>query len=191
MYFTRFHKNIFKELWKNHKADKFAAFDLEAYMEFCLKWHFPKSKYPLYIRSDKNEEYFVYSGYEFNNKIKRYLIKDKKEMLLYFEEFTSLMKYLTDNNLISIAEKEPPSCIPVFIERKEDTATNQLTVEPFTEGLEIVKRYIGKNVQVREGYKDFRRFNLYLSDAQLLNLIIGICVPIITAILAFLLAKLF
>jgi hypothetical protein len=189
MYFTRFHRNIFKELWKNHKAQKPIEFDLEAYMKFCIKWHSRKNKHDLFVRSEKSEEYHVFSGYEFNTKEKRYLIKDKKEMLLFFSEFASLMNYLSDNNLISIAEKEPAKCIPVFIEKKSDSTTDKTVDEPFIEGLKIVENYIGKRVQIREGYKKFR-LNFYLSDAELLNYIIGIWIPLAAAILAFVLGVL-
>jgi hypothetical protein len=114
-------------------------------------------------------------------------------MTLSLKELASLLKYLNNNDLINIVEKpksdsdSKSECIPLFIVEKNGV---KFINEPFKSGLMIVREYLGKDIQVREGYKKFRRFN-YRTSEELMRIIIAIWIPIFLVLLKIILEKIF
>jgi hypothetical protein len=203
MYFTSFHKAIFREIWKSRDSKK--DFDLESLLEFYNKWHKNKFKKEIYDKIEGGDE-FVFSGYYSNTENgKQYLIKQKaeKKVLIALREIASVLKHLNDNDLINIVEKPKrqhkvykksdanAKCIALYIKAKNENVENKEGEEvAFQEALEIVKDYIGKNIQVREGFRKFRRF-WYCSQDEIMRLLVGVWLPLILAFLTFFLNKLF
>jgi hypothetical protein len=202
MYFTSFHKAIFREIWNSRDSKK--DFDLESLLEFYNKWHKKKYKKEIYDKIEGGDE-FVFSGYYSNTENgKQYLIKQKaeKKVLIALKEIASVLKHLNDNDLINIVEKPKflskidkksdtaAKCIALYIISKNENEEEGEKVA-FKEALEIVKDYIGKNIQVREGFRKFRMFNFYYTQDEIMRILIGIWLPLILALLTFFLNKLF
>ncbi len=181
MYFTSYHKAILKDIWNssdfysNNYNKKESPFDLERYMQFCFDWHKKNNKKQIFKRTTVNNDYFVYSRCEFSKKDKKYLVLDKNEMILALKELETLLSFLKESALIDLVEKKQPLCLPLFID-------NNGKEEPFTEGLKIVRDYIGMTILVREGYKKFKRFN-YRTQNELITFLVGVWLPTIIVIL--------
>jgi hypothetical protein len=199
MYLTRFHKKVLREIWKNGQPDymrrkcnipeknKTKIFDLESYMKLCQE-KFGKKNRILYQESKNLKEIklqkvtkkmeFVYYGYRTLEGSKYFIIQREEEMILLFKELASLLKMLYENDLVNIVNKKDKEgnkseeCIPLYIDKGE----------PFDEGLKVIRDYIGKDIQVREGYRKFKMWR-FLTQQQKFNWIIAIVIPIVLAVL--------
>jgi hypothetical protein len=191
MYLTRFHKAILNKIWENQKKyiKTKKDFDLNEFIEFYSKWYEKKYQKQIYSKADDAITDCVYAGYKLSSK-NQYLIKNKykRDVILALRELSTLLKFLDSNNLINIIEKNSgsqlkekfPECIPLVIEKNEDEK-----YKPFMEGLKIITEYLGKDIQVRVGYKKFKRYN-YQTHDELLRFIIGVWLPIIGALITIL-----
>ena len=184
MYFTSFHKAVFKQIWKKNKSGSKKKFDLEFYLKFIKDWYSKKYKKQLWIRNQKSDlKKYMFSGYEFDEN-KQYIVKNdyKDDVVTAFKELTSVLTYLENNELIGINKKSEPKCLPLFCENDNELC-------PFDDALNIVKPYIGKNIVIREGFVKFRN-KRYMTHEELLRFIIGIWIPVAGLILTILI-KLF
>jgi len=70
-----------------------------------------------------------------------------------------------------------PECIPLYIADDNDK------IEPLNDAYKIIRNYLGRNIQVRVGYRKFKRL-WYYTDEELLRLLIGVLAPIVAALSA-------
>jgi len=181
MFQTKFHKEIFKEIWKKNKTEN-KDFNLYFFMEFYNRWH----KEDLFASGVKTNKEHVFSGYKLSKDNPIFIKKRyKRDVLLALKEFESVLKYLNNNDLINIYDRPKPSadqlpeCIPMYLvdETKGDDG-----IEPFNDAYKIIHNYLGKNYQVREGFRKFRAY-WYYTDEELLRILTGVIAPIIAALL--------
>lgn len=181
MYLTKFHKAILNEIWKTRKSKSKVDYNLDLFFEFYLQWYKKKYGKHIYTKGESNKTDRVFNAYLLAPE-NQYLIKYKykREMILALSELASLLHELECKNLINIHERIHPrsksknrqECIPIFIGLDE----NNSEYEPFTEGLEKIREYLGKEILVREGFRKFRRFN-YRTDDELLRIVIAFWIP--------------
>jgi hypothetical protein len=169
MYYTRFHKNIFNDIWRGgapklNKGKAGNSYDLEKYLAFCNK----HKNGVVYKKENKSND-LIFADRPFKKNVS-YIISSTNEtrMILMLNEFASIIDYLYKNDLILIIEKNT-DCPPLFLEDEK----------PFDEALKVVKPYIGKEIVVREGFKKFKKFN-YRTHEELVRLLIALLVPTVT-----------
>jgi len=184
MFFTRFHKAILDEIWRIDKKTDKRDFSLYHFMEFYNRWHKKKLKTDLFYTGNSKPQEHVFSGYNLS-KDDPFIIKRqfKRDVLLAFKELESTLNYLSANNLINVYERPKPGpnmlpeCIPLYIADDNDK------IEPLNDAYKIIRNYLGRNIQVRVGYRKFKRL-WYYTDEELLRLLIGVLAPIVAALSA-------
>lgn len=188
MYLTKLHKSILTDIWKvgNQKLkeeDSSNRYDLYKFLEFCLE-----SKYEIKgvdnNDSDSENKNINYCDYPYSKGKFVFNPGNKDKFIIMAKEFTSLVKYLYVNDLVEIVNIKNSVCPPLFFNEGENIE------KPFIEALKILQPYIGKEILVREGYKEFKRHK-YRTHEEMLRRLIGWLMPavgIITALVNLIIA---